>query len=153
MAKRRRLIAAASLSFEVLAPEVAMRRFVGVLAVGLATTLSACTRPPQSLPGGPQTTVITRADIERIHASTALDAVQRYRADLLVTRAPSSIYLDKQTHPMVFLDSQLLGQVDELRHISADGVGEIRFFSGTDAVRLFGAQYGGGVIQIVSRSG
>ena len=130
-----------------------MRRLVGVLAVGLTTTLFACTRPPKPLGESREPTVISRADIERIHATTALDAVQRYRADLLVNRAPSSIYLNKQTHPVVFLDSQLLGQVDELRHIAADGVGEIRFFSGPDAVRLFGAQYGGGVIQIVSRSG
>lgn len=130
-----------------------MRRLVGLLALILTTTLHACTRPPRPLVAGQEPTVISRADIERIHASTALDAVQRFRADLLVNRPASSIYLDKQTHPVVFLDSQLLGQVDELRHISANDVGEIRFFSGTDAIRLFGAQYGGGVIQIVSRSG
>ena len=129
-----------------------MRRFV-VLLAGLATTLSACTRAPSSAGTASQLSVIKRADIERVHASTALDAVQRYRADLLTARAPSSVYLNRQTHPVVFLDSQLLGQVDQLRDIAADSVEEIRFFSGTDAVRRFGAEYGGGVIQIVSRSG
>ena len=130
-----------------------MRRFVGVFVLGFATLLVACTRPPKPLGSSQQQAVITRADIDRIHATTALDAVQRYRADVLVNRAPSSILLNKQTHPVVFLDSQLFGQVDQLRNISADGVGEIRFYNGTDAVRIFGAQYGGGVIQIVSRGG
>ena len=62
-----------------------MRRFV-VLVVGLATTLSACTRAPSSAGTASQLSVIKRADIERVHASTALDAVQRYRADLLTAR-------------------------------------------------------------------
>jgi outer membrane cobalamin receptor len=37
--------------------------------------------------------------------------------------------------------------------VPADGVQEIRLFTGPDAVTKFGSQYGGGVIQIVSRSG
>jgi outer membrane cobalamin receptor len=134
-------------------PEVAMRRFVAVLAVLLAVTASGCTRPPKPAGSVSGVRVISRDDMDRIHAATALDAVQRYRADVLVTRAPSSVYLNKQQHPVVFIDSQFWGQVDELRNIGADGIKEIRFFDGTDAVRLFGAQYGGGVIQIVSRDG
>ena len=130
-----------------------MRRLIAVFVAGLTTLGLACKNPPRLSPSTRETTVITRGDIERIHAATALDAVQRYRADLLVARPPSSIYLDKQTYPVVFLDSQLLGQIDELQNIAANDVGEIRFYSGSDAVHLFGAKYGGGVIQIVSRSG
>jgi hypothetical protein len=143
-------VAAASFLFA-LSVEVAMRRIVGMLALAVVST-QACVR----LHGGgsmPEKSVISREDIERVHALTALDAVQRYRADILVTKAQSSIYLNKQTHPVVFLDSQFLGQVDELRNIGADGIGEIRLYGGTDATRLFGAQYGGGVIQIMSRGG
>ena len=83
----------------------------------------------------------------------ALEAVQHYRSDVLTARAPSSIYLNKQTYPAVFMDSQFLGQIDALRNVAADGIEEIRLFSGTDATRLFGAQYGGGVIQLISRTG
>jgi len=96
--------------------------------------------------------VITRTDIERIHAGSALDIVQRYRADVLTAHAPSSVYLDKHIHPVVFLNGQYYGAVDELRNIPADGVEEIHFFGGPDAVSKFGSQYGGGVIQIVSRT-
>ena len=128
-----------------------MRHSLAFVVVG-ALISTSCSRPPKSTAPTP-VNVITRADIEKIHASTALDVVSRYRNDVLVSRPPSSIYLNKQTHPVVFHDSQFYGQVDELRNISADGIGEIRFYNGPDAVRLFGAQYGGGVIQIVSRNG
>ena len=130
-----------------------MRGLVRVVAFGVAASVSACTHPAKSVAGVTTPSVISRDDIDRIHAATALDAIQRYRADVLVNRAPSSVYLNKQTHPVVFIDSQFFGQVDELRNIVADGIKEIRFYTGTDAVRFFGAQYGGGVIQIVSRSG
>lgn len=97
--------------------------------------------------------VITRDQIERIHAVTALDAVQRFRGDVLTRRAQSSVLLNKQLYPVVFLGSQLLGEIDELRNVSADGIEEIRFFDGTEALTRFGAQYGGGVIQIIPRTG
>ena len=128
-----------------------MRRTLAVFALVLVCA-GGCVRPA-SAPRALQNSVISRDDIEKVHALTALDAVQRYRADVLVTRAPSSIYLNKHTHPVVFLDSQFLGQIDELRNIGADGIKEIRLYGGTDAARLFGADYAGGVIQIVSRDG
>jgi hypothetical protein len=128
-----------------------MRRTVGMVAL-VVVSMSACVRL-QSTPPGSEKSIINRDDIERVHALTALDAVQRYRADVLVTRAPSSILLNKQMHPVVFLDTQFLGQIDELRNIGADGIKEIRLYGGTDATRLFGAQYGGGVIQIIPRDG
>lgn len=95
--------------------------------------------------------VITRADIERVHARTALDAVQRFRSDVLVARAPSSILLSKHTYPVVFLNGQYYGGVDELRQFPAADIEEIRILSGPEAVQQFGSQFGGGVIQIISR--
>ena len=96
--------------------------------------------------------VITRDDIERIKAKTALDAVQRLRSDVLVSRtAPSSFMMNKHLHPVVFLNDQYYGAIDELRHIPANDVEEIRILNGSDAVQKFGSDYGGGVIQIISR--
>ena len=96
--------------------------------------------------------IITREDIERVKARTALDAVQRLRSDVLVSRtAPSSILLSKHLHPVVFLNDQYYGAIDELRHIPANDVEEIRILNGADAVQKFGSDYGGGVIQIISR--
>ena len=120
-----------------------------VCAFGLS--LTACVRAAPA-PELANQSLITRADIERIHAMTALDIVQRYRSDVLTARAPSSVLLNKHIHPVVFLNGQPYGAVDELRNLPADGVEEVRFFSGPDAVTKFGSQYGGGVILVVSRS-
>ena len=120
-----------------------------VCAFGLS--LTACVRSAPA-PELANQSLITRADIERIHAMTALDIVQRYRSDVLTARAPSSVLLNKHIHPVVFLNGQPYGAVDELRNLPADGVEEVRFFSGPDAVTKFGSQYGGGVILVVSRS-
>ena len=96
--------------------------------------------------------VITREDIEKVHARTALDAVQRLRGDVLISRyAPSSILMNKHLHPVVFLNDQYYGAIDELRQIPSAEIEEIRILSGPDAVQKFGSQFGGGVIQIISR--
>jgi len=123
---------------------------VVVCALGLA--LASCVRAAAPTPGLANQAVITRDDIDRIRAATALDIIQRYRSDVLTPHAPSSVLLNKHIHPVVFLNEQYYGAVDELRNLPADGVQEIRLFTGTDAVTKFGSQYGGGVIQIVSRS-
>jgi outer membrane cobalamin receptor len=120
------------------------------LALGVVTLCTACARGGNTA-GSLQVSLISRADIERVHARTALDAVQRFRSDILVARAPSSVLLQKRTYPVVFMNDQFLGQVDELRHIPADGIEEIHILSGTDATTKFGSQYGGGVIQIIAR--
>jgi hypothetical protein len=128
-----------------------MRPTSAFVMCALGCALASCVRaaPTQELT---DQSLITRADIERIHAMTALDIVQRYRSDVLISRAPSSVLLNKHIHPVVFLNGQFFGAVDELRNLPADGVEEVRFYSGPDAVTKFGSQYGGGVILVVSRS-
>ena len=126
------------------------RASLAVCALGFA--IASCVHRAPATSGLANQSVITRGDIERIRASTALDIVQRYRSDVLTARAPSSVYLNKHVHPVVFLNEQYYGAIDELRNLPADGVEEIHVFSGPDAVTKFGSQYGGGVIQVVSRT-
>jgi len=128
-----------------------MRPASVLIACSLGVALASCVRAAPT-PVLANQSLITREDIEKIHATTALDIVQRYRSDVLTARAPSSVLLNKQIHPVVFLNGQFYGGIDELRNLPADGVLEIQFFSGTDAVTKFGSQHGGGVIQIISRS-
>jgi len=129
-----------------------MRKLTATVALLLAAALGACThRAPNT--GFSAGNVISRADIERVRAKTVLDAVQRIRPDALTRRAAKSVLLDGQSYPVVFLNAQYYGRIDELRNMSADDVEEIRIFGNADAVTKFGAQYGGGVIQLISRSG
>lgn len=125
--------------------------FILVLLAG--PVVSSCSRHTVSQSGNARTNVITREDIERVHARSALDAVQRYRSDVLVRKAPSSVLLDKRPYPVVFLNDQELGQIDELRNVPADEVEEIRIHTGPEATTKWGSRFGGGVIQIISRSG
>jgi glutaredoxin len=123
---------------------------VGTLSIALLASCHHKARDSEM--DKPLKPTITREDIEKVHARTALDAVQRLRGDVLVSRyAPSSILLNKQLHPVVFLNDQYYGAIDELRHIPAGEVEEIRILNGSDAVQKFGSQFGGGVIQIISR--
>lgn len=128
-----------------------MRRFM--LGFALALTVGACTHRP----GDPQavssskSAVITREEIERSRAVTALDAIQRLRPFYLSSRGANSVLLDPQLHAVVFLNEQEYGDITVLRNVQANDVQEIRYYNGTEATQKFGAQYGGGVIQLVSR--
>jgi outer membrane cobalamin receptor len=132
-----------------------MRRTALTFALVVATiglTVSSCSRHGSSRGRGSPPTLISRDDIERAHAHSALEAVQRYRSDVLIQRAPSSVLLNKRTYPVVFLNDQFLGQIDELRNFPADGIEEIHILNGVDAQTRFGSQYGGGIIQIIARA-
>ena len=132
-----------------------MRRATLTLALVVATIgtiVSSCSRHGSSRGAASPPSLISRADIERAHAHSALEAVQRYRSDVLIQRAPSSVLLNKRIYPVVFLNDQFLGQIDELRNFPADEIEEIRILSGPDAQTRFGSQYGGGVIQIIGRA-
>src|SRR5512146_74189 len=77
---------------------------IALCALGVA--IGSCVRAAAPSSGRANQSVITRDDIERIRAATALDIVQRYRADVLTERAPSSVYMNKHIHPVVFLNEQ-----------------------------------------------
>jgi outer membrane cobalamin receptor len=132
-----------------------MRRsaFALALVVMIFTLSLSCGGRGSRPKGSAQPSLISRADIERVRARSALDAVQRFRADVLMRRAPSSINLDKRLYPVVFLNEQFYGPIDELRNFPADGIEEIHILTGPNAQTKFGSQYGGGVIQIISRIG
>ena len=84
---------------------------------------------------------ITAADIARIRASSAYDAVVRLRAHFLGNRGVNSFMRPVQsTRPTVFVDGMEVGTIFELRSIPAGDVMEIRFLSGADAM----IRYGGG---------
>lgn len=122
-----------------------------VLAFMLALTVAGCAH---RAPGVQQydSSVITRDDIERTDAVTALDVVRRLRPQYLNSRGQSSLLLDPKTTPVVFLDAQPLGDVSQLDQVRVADLQEIHFFNGPQAVQKFGSRYGGGVIQLISRN-
>jgi outer membrane cobalamin receptor len=126
-----------------------MRRIVVVLAC--AASMAACTHRPTGS-RNLNSSVITREEIEQSRASNAYDVISRLRGRYLVSHGKNSFYADPQTYPVVFLNNQEYGALSVLRNISTDGIEEIHYYTGTDATQKFGKQYGGGVIQLISRS-
>lgn len=125
-----------------------MRSF---LLVGLAAVLTAC--HPQS-PSSPTTSgnVITQDEIDAAGSISAYDLITRIRGQFLRDRGRTSIRTNQHARAVVFLNDQEYGIPETMRNIPASRLAEIRFFPGTDAVPKFGSQYGGGVIQLISRS-
>ena len=95
---------------------------------------------------------ITEADIARIRAASAYDAVVRLRAHFLGNRGVNSFMRPLQsTRPTVFVDGMEFGTIWELRSIPASDVREIRFLSGPDAMLRYGDGYMAGIIQVSTK--
>src|SRR5436853_88395 len=113
-----------------------MRRIVTVLA--LAVSAAGCTYRPAGS-GNVNTSVITRDEIEQSRATNAYDVISRLRGRYLNSRGMNSIHLDPQTYPIVFLNDQEYGSLGVLRNVSSDGIEQIRYYTGPEAVTKFGA--------------
>ena len=96
--------------------------------------------------------VLTPNQIERVRATNAYDAVERLRSNWLRLRGttqvpPSQGGLYVRENPiLVYLDSQKLGGVEQLRTIEIAAVEYIRYYAPADASARWGFNHGGGVI-------
>lgn len=84
---------------------------------------------------------------------TAEEIVQRLRPAMLRARATSrsSPQGEQTAGPLVYLDNQRLGGVDQLSNIPSRNVKEIRLISPIDATQRWGTDHWGGVIQVISK--
>lgn len=96
--------------------------------------------------------VLTPLQIERVRAVNAWDAVERLRSNWLRLRGTTQIpttpgALQFRENPiLVYLDSQKLGGIEQLRTIEIAAVEYIRYFSPAEASARWGMNHGGGVI-------
>lgn len=129
-----------------------MARVLAFASFSLIALLSACqpsvgvTRPRTGF------NVITREQIDSSHATNVYDVIAKLHAEYLHDRGAISVLTNQHDRAVVFLNDQEYGILETMRNIPPANVAEIRFFSGTDAVTRFGSQYGGGVIQLISRT-
>lgn len=122
---------------------------VGVATLAIVLSLSCRSRPPEH--GAPAQNVITMAEIDSAHANNVYEVITRLRGNYLRDRGKVSILSNTHARAVVFLNDQEYGIPETMRNLSPDRVAEIHFYPGTEAVTKFGAQYGGGVIQLISR--
>jgi hypothetical protein len=127
-----------------------MRRTLLLIVVSL--NLAAC---HAQAPGTSRRTVrnvISQEEIEASNASNLYDLIASLRADYLKDRGTISIKTNTHERAVVFLNDQEYGILETLRNIPPGRVSEIRYLSGIDAVNRFGAQYGGGIVLLVSKN-
>ena len=118
-------------------------------AVGERSEDAAAPRPrPSAGLNGP----ITAADIARVNAASAYDAVVKLRANFLRSRGVSSFMQPvRSSHPIVFIDGMEIGTLFELRSLPAAEVAEIRFLSSGEATIRYGDGYMAGVILVTTK--
>ena len=114
--------------------------------------LAACHQQVSTSGHGIQRNVITQDEIDASSASNVYDLIAQVRGDYLKDRGKVSIRTNQREKAVVFLNDQEYGVLETMRNIPLGRVSEIRYYPGTDAVNRFGAQYGGGVVMLVSRN-
>ena len=119
--------------------------------VVLLLLVSAC-HQQVSTGHGSQRYVISQEEIEASSASNVYDLIAQLRADFLKDRGPISIRTNQHERAVVFLNDQEYGILETMRNFPITRISEIRYYPGTEAVNRFGAQYGGGVVFLVSRN-
>lgn len=120
-------------------------------ALVLLGLVFACHAQPAGAPGSVEN-VITREQIDAVKASNMYDVIVRLRAEFLNDRGRTSIRTNATSRAVVFLNDQEYGVPETMRNIPPGRIESVRHFSGAEAVVRFGAQYGGGVIQLTSRT-
>jgi hypothetical protein len=96
--------------------------------------------------------VITQEEIEASSASNVYDLIAQLRAEFLKDRGKISIKTNQNEKAVVFLNDQEYGVLETMRNIPIGRIAEVRYYPGTEAVNRFGAQYGGGIVMLISRN-
>jgi hypothetical protein len=94
--------------------------------------------------------VISRADLDRIVASTAFEAVERLRPRWLQPRGPTSVLEPQGTLPTVYVDGRPAGDLTALNAIPTEEISELHYVSPTDATTRWGTGVSGGVIEVIT---
>ena len=114
--------------------------------------VTACHHQASGPGYGGQRNVITQDEIDASTASTVYDLIAQLRGEYLKDRGKVSIRTNQHEKAVVFLNDQEYGILETMRNIPIGRISEIRYYPGTDAVNRFGAQYGGGVVMLISRN-
>ncbi len=104
----------------------------------------------------PSRDVITREQIARTHAVTALEAVERLRGHWLRLRGTTELPGESQARfaeaqVQVYLDDQKLGTIENLARIEMAAIEYIRFIPPAEASARYGFGHGAGVIFVSTR--
>jgi hypothetical protein len=119
------------------------------LAASVACTPASVGLHRATAAPSPSRDIIGEAEIDRMHASTAYDLVQRLRPTFLTWTRSVTPYERR----LVFVDGLQMGGLDVLETIPAVSVHEIRLLSGIEAAGHYGTTNSAGAILVTTRLG
>jgi hypothetical protein len=139
-----------------------------VLTLG-ATGCASSAPATGSASGGakPSGTLITADEIARVNALTGYEVVQKLRPAMLSQRQIASLQgqggMGKGAPPIkgtdvpagqvvVYVDGTRLGDVEQLRGITAASIATMRFYSASEAQYKWGSNHPGGAIEVISKN-
>jgi hypothetical protein len=124
--------------------------FILVLAAGSVLAACAARATPAAAVG--DANMITEAEVDSSHLSTAYDVIHKLRPHFLASRG--KISLDPQVPPAlprVYVDDQFYGDASTLRGILTGSIESIRYYSAAQAQYKYGHDNVAGVIAIATK--
>lgn len=125
---------------------------VGLSGLVATLLLAGCvTAKPRDVQGGGD--VVSEAEIEALHVSSAYDVVTRKRPSFLHSRGRETSP-DARIPPIpahVFMDDTYYGDINTLKAVPASQLAEVRFYQSFEAQYKFGSDHIGGVIQLITK--
>lgn len=92
--------------------------------------------------------VVTRAEMDAVHAADAYALLQRLRPQFLRSRGSVSMRDSSDSYPVVYLNNVRHGGLNSLRDILVNDIQEIRFIGAADATTRWGTGHASGVILV-----
>jgi hypothetical protein len=139
-----------------------------VITLGSAGCASSSSPATASASGGPKpsSTLITADEIAHANVTNGYEVVQKLRPAMLGQRQIASLQgqggMGKGAPPIkgtdvasgqvvVYLDGTRLGDVEQLRGITALSIATLRYYSASEAQLKWGSNHFGGVIEVISK--
>ena len=130
---------------------------VGAWGVGFGVALVACIQLSGCATVGPvgpvgDAMMITEAEIDSAHVSTAYDVIHKLRPQFLTTRGKLS--LDPTVpaaYPRIYVDEQFYGDASTLYGILTGSIESIRYYTASTAQQKYGHDNAAGVIAITTK--
>ena len=121
-----------------------------IMVVALAT--SAC-GPRANGPAQPRGNrdVVTQEQLAGTNSTDLFGALEKLKPEWLTSRGPTSVTDAALTQPNVFMDGQIVGNVEFLRQIRVLNVTGVRCWGAGPAAARFGMGHPRGVIEILRR--
>ena len=130
-----------------------MRRLVPLLALALAAAACGGTPPGSSPAPRRDASEISEQEVRASTRINAYDLIVSLRPGWLLRQAtPTSLRNPEHDPPVVYLNGQLCGSIEQLRGFRTSEVTRVRWCDPVSAQQRFGRATGG-VVELITRSG